>query len=53
MQFGRELLTDPEVLNCPAKVDWRNCELNEASAKELVGRLREEFKQYDFTVEND
>ena len=50
MQFGRELLTDPDLLNCQAKVDWRNCELTEDGAKQLVGRLRRDFEPFDFTV---
>lgn len=50
MQFGRELLTDPDVLNCPARIDWRNCELNEEAAKQLVSRLRKDFESFDFTV---
>ena len=50
MQFGRELLTDPDLLNCSSRIDWRNCELNEDGAKQLVARLRKDFEPFDFTV---
>lgn len=49
MQFGRELLANEQVLNLASKVDWRNCELDKTESIKLVEKLRQEFKNYDFT----
>lgn len=50
MQFGRELLTDSNLLDCEEKIDWRNCELDNEEVKQLVTEIRNEFKNYDFTL---
>lgn len=50
MQFGRELLADRNVLNCTEKINWRDCELNQSEVNDLVKGIREDFKQYDFTL---
>jgi len=50
LQFGRELLSRPEILDCPDRVEWRNCELDTECASNLVKEIRREFKNYDFTI---
>lgn len=49
IQFGRIILADENVLNCPSKVDWRTCEKGQEEAKGIVSKIREEFKPFDFT----
>lgn len=49
LNFGREPFCAEEVLNCPQKVEWKECELDSDEEVALVKKLREQFKDYDFT----
>ncbi|VDK44991.1 unnamed protein product [Anisakis simplex] len=53
LQFGREVLCGSALLNCEEKVDWRGCEMKRDEQAELVKRLQNSFKEFDFTDEGD
>ena len=53
IQFGREILAHPELLNCKSRIDWLSCVLDEEDAKQLVSKIKDDFKPYDFTLEED
>lgn len=50
IQFGRELLASEAILNCPEKVDWKQCKMSKEEEIECVKNLREGFKPFDFTL---
>ncbi|XP_059619682.1 CWF19-like protein 1 homolog [Phlebotomus argentipes] len=50
IHFGREVLCSENLLNCDDKIDWKECQLDVESEKEIVQRFKEEFKPFDFTV---
>ncbi|GBP64251.1 CWF19-like protein 1 [Eumeta japonica] len=53
LQFGRDVLSSPPLLNCEDKADWRQCLLSREEENEYVIRFRQKFKPYDFTAEDD
>ncbi|KAG7274201.1 hypothetical protein CRUP_008577 [Coryphaenoides rupestris] len=49
--------TDPQavreaLLNIPTRADWKECKQTRAEEEECSGRLREQFKPYDFALED-
>lgn len=50
LNFGREAFCAEGVLNCPAKVEWKECDLKHDEEVELVMKLRAQFKEYNFTA---
>lgn len=50
LQFGRELVAHPQVLNLTSKIDWRNCVIDDDQVKKLAQDVRERFKPFDFTL---
>ncbi|KAL7073260.1 hypothetical protein ACQ4LE_007326 [Meloidogyne hapla] len=53
LQFGREVLASKALLDCEDHIDWRNCSLGKEKEVELVNKLKNGFKPFDFTnVEN-
>lgn len=48
LQFGREVLTNPSVLNLPHRVDWKECKLTNEQETIAVKKLRKRFQPYDF-----
>uniref|UniRef100_A0AC34GAW7 Cwf19-like protein C-terminal domain-containing protein n=1 Tax=Panagrolaimus sp. ES5 TaxID=591445 RepID=A0AC34GAW7_9BILA len=53
LQFGREVLAGPSLLNCAEKADWKNCKLGEEEEAELANQLKQRFKPYDFAADSD
>ncbi len=51
IQFGRELLASEAILNCPEKIDWKQCKMNKEEEIECVKNLRDGFKPFDFTLQ--
>ena len=51
IQFGREVLASPEILNIPDRVDWRPCTVSKEEETEMTQQFRELFKPFDFTLE--
>lgn len=50
IQIGRELLAHAELLNCPERIDWKKCASTPEEAEQLTGRIRADFKPFDFTA---
>ncbi|KAJ6224498.1 hypothetical protein RDWZM_003043 [Blomia tropicalis] len=50
IQIGRELLAHSSLLDCSHKVDWKKCTTNSDDATKLTTQIRNEFKQFDFTI---
>ncbi|CAH8566185.1 unnamed protein product [Heterobilharzia americana] len=43
LQFGRIVLTDPRILNCPEKADWHDCTDGEDEEADLAKHFRRMF----------
>jgi len=50
LQFGREVLAHQELLNCPERVDWKNCQSSRDLETRETARFRDLFKPFDFTL---
>lgn len=50
LHFGREPFCAAGVLDCPQKVEWKECELTYSEEVELVQKLRIQFKDFNFTA---
>ncbi|GFN87297.1 cwf19-like protein 1 [Plakobranchus ocellatus] len=48
LQFGREAVCEPPILNMPERVDWRNCKLEQDEEKELAAKFKANFRPFDF-----
>ncbi|XP_071515989.1 CWF19-like protein 1 [Panulirus ornatus] len=53
LQFGREVLASPPILNVPERIDWRECKTSQEEETKLRNRIREAFLPFDFTLEDD
>ena len=49
LQFGREVLASPPLLNLPEKIDWRDCPLSREEEIHLANEFRKVFLPFDFT----
>lgn len=49
----REVLASPPILNVTERIDWRECKSTEEEETRLRNRIREDFRPYDFTLEDD
>ena len=47
----RDVLSSPQVLNMPERVDWRNCKLSKDKETQLARQFKEDFKNYDFNLD--
>ncbi|CAH0724407.1 unnamed protein product, partial [Brenthis ino] len=52
LQFGRDVLSSPPVLNCEDKADWRQCLLAREEEAALAAAFRRDFRPYDFTADD-
>ena len=50
LQFGREVLAHQELLNCPERIDWKNCPSSRDLEIKETTRFRKLFQPFDFTV---
>uniref|UniRef100_A0A5K3FCF8 CwfJ_C_1 domain-containing protein n=2 Tax=Mesocestoides corti TaxID=53468 RepID=A0A5K3FCF8_MESCO len=48
VNFGRAVLASKTILNCPERINWRECTEDEATETELTANLREKFTAFDF-----
>lgn len=53
LHFGREVFCSAELLDCEGKADWRQCTLSKETETEYVTKFREEFKPFDFTLDEE
>ncbi|CAH8853099.1 unnamed protein product [Trichobilharzia szidati] len=47
LQFGRIVLTNPNILNCPEKADWHDCTEEEEVEADLAKQFRKMFSKYE------
>ncbi|XP_013396694.1 CWF19-like protein 1 isoform X2 [Lingula anatina] len=50
LQFGREALASPELLNMLDRVDWRNCKYSKEEETNMAKELRTAFQPFDFNL---
>lgn len=50
LQFGREILADPQLLNLSDKIDWKSCCLTKEEETDLTKSFKQQFKPFDFTI---
>lgn len=51
IQFGRDVMCGPDLLDMPERVDWRNCKLEKEEETEQTKEFRKSFSAFDFTME--
>ena len=53
LQFGREVLASPPLLDMPERVDWRECKTDKEAEAAMTKDFRKLFAPFDFTLEDD
>ncbi|CAD5231905.1 unnamed protein product [Bursaphelenchus xylophilus] len=53
IQFPREVLCGPKLLNAPEKVDWRECVLSNENEIDATQRVKKLFKPFEFNEDSD
>ncbi|KAI6190142.1 Coiled-coil domain-containing protein 75 [Aphelenchoides bicaudatus] len=53
LNFARDVLASPNILNCPKKADWRNAVLKKEREAELADKIKQSFKPFDFNADSD
>ncbi|XP_068620334.1 CWF19-like protein 1 isoform X2 [Battus philenor] len=53
LQFGRDVLSSPPILNCEDKADWRQCLISREEEDAHVATFRRMFRPFDFNVGED
>ncbi|KAL8597581.1 hypothetical protein ACOMHN_001512 [Nucella lapillus] len=48
LQFGREALAEPPILNMPERVDWRNCKASQDEESQQAAAFKSTFHSFDF-----
>ena len=43
----RDVMATEMLLNCPDRIEWKQCVLSQADEKEMALELRENFKKFD------
>jgi len=51
LQFGREVLCCPELLDMAERADWKSCQLSKEEETEQTKEFRKMFAPFDFTLE--
>lgn len=49
VQFGRMVLADPGIMNCPDKIDWRKCSKERSEYIKLVEAIKQNYDDFNFT----
>lgn len=50
LQFGREVLASPSLLNMVDRVDWKACKVSVDDEKKIVAAFRKKFQPFDFNA---
>ncbi|XP_033102373.1 CWF19-like protein 1 [Anneissia japonica] len=50
LQFGREALACPALLNMPDRANWKSCSISKEEESEHAALFRKQFKEYDFNL---
>nr|KAG5702915.1 hypothetical protein BaRGS_034688 [Batillaria attramentaria] len=48
LQYGREVLAEPAILNMPERVDWRNCQADKDQEAQMAADFKSNFRTFDF-----
>ncbi|XP_036363456.1 CWF19-like protein 1 isoform X2 [Octopus sinensis] len=48
LQFGRDVLASPMLLNMPERIDWKNCTESQEKEKQMAQEFKKKFKDFDF-----
>lgn len=49
LQFGREVIASPLLLNIPDRIDWKACSMSKEEETQAAKAFRKMFQQFDFT----
>ncbi|XP_002732856.1 CWF19-like protein 1 [Saccoglossus kowalevskii] len=50
LQFGREVLASPEILDMPERADWKACSVSKEAEASMAADFRDKFKAFDFNL---
>ena len=50
LQFGREVLASPSVLDMVDRTDWKSCKVSMDDEKKITGNFRKKFQPFDFSL---
>ncbi|XP_073234867.1 CWF19-like protein 1 isoform X3 [Porites lutea] len=50
LQFGREVVASPSLLNMPDRVDWKACKVSLEEEKKMAAEFRKKFQPFDFNL---
>jgi len=50
LQFGREVVASPSLLNMADRVDWKACKVSEDEEKQMAASFRKKFQPFDFNL---
>ncbi|CAB4064463.1 CWF19-like protein 1 [Lepeophtheirus salmonis] len=53
LNFGRDVLGSPSILDLPERIDWRKCKVEVKEETELASSFRKSFSKFDFTLLDD
>lgn len=53
LEFARDVLAGEDLLNLPHRVNWRDCVASKEEETRLTKKFRDEFKEFDFTADDD
>ena len=51
--YFREVLASPPILNVTERIDWRECKISKEEETELRNKIKEDFRRFDFTLDDD
>ncbi|XP_070200579.1 CWF19-like protein 1 [Littorina saxatilis] len=51
LQFGREVMAEPQILNMPERVDWKNCKIDKDEESEQAAAFKSSFRDFDFNFQ--
>jgi len=51
LQFGREVMSNGQLLDMEDRVDWKTCQVSKEEETEMTKEFRKMFSPFDFTME--
>lgn len=48
LQFGREVMSSPMLLNMPERIDWKKCNISEDEEKQNAASFKQMYRPFDF-----
>ncbi|XP_018497514.1 CWF19-like protein 1 [Galendromus occidentalis] len=53
INFGREVVCCSDILDMCERSDWKHCTVSEREETEMTRSFRDDFKSFDFTLDDD